>query len=328
MNNLAERIEPADNPFDNQQFLQDVLADLGQMPKTLPCKYFYDEAGSALFEKICDLDEYYITRTELEILRSAGDEIASLVGEGATIVEPGSGAGIKVQVLLKALFKPKKFIPLEISLDALRASANALQQKFPRLEVIPHRGDFTDQKDLQNLPLVSDQTERRLVFFPGSTIGNFTRDQAAEVMQNLRILAGENGLLLLGADLIKDRQRLISAYDDAKGVTAEFNKNLLVRINRELNANFDYHQGFQHRAVFNEALSRIEMHLVATADQQVSIAGEKIDFAEGETIHTENSHKYSPEIIAQLANNSGFEVTHQWSDKQQDFGLFLLKPCA
>ena len=230
MNNLAERREGAEVSLDYDQFLSDVVNGLTSEQKTLPCKYFYDELGSNIFEQICDLDEYYITRTELEILRNAGPEIARLIGEGVTIIEPGSGAGVKVQILLDALLHPRKFIPLEISLDALESSAQELKQKFPRLEIIPHRGDFTDQNDLKSLPLVSDQSEQRLVFFPGSTIGNFTRDEAVEVLSNLRLLAGENGWVLLGADLIKDRQRLVAAYDDSVGVTANFNKNLLVRI--------------------------------------------------------------------------------------------------
>ncbi len=325
MNNLAECFEETGKALDYPQFLADVLEGLSKEQKTLPCKYFYDEAGSNIFEQICELEEYYITRTELEILRSAGTEIADEMGEGVTIIEPGSGAGIKVQILLDALLHPRKFIPLEISLDALEASAQELKQKFPRLEIIPHRGDFTDHKDLGNLPLSSDQSERRLVFFPGSTIGNFSRAEAAEVLSNLRFLAGENGSVLLGADLIKDRQRLISAYDDSKGVTADFNKNLLVRINRELSADFDLDEGFEHQAIFNEELSRIEMHLVSTKDQVVRIDGQEITFARDETIHTENSHKYSAELFAEIAREAGLGITHQWTDAQQDFGLFLLK---
>lgn len=330
MNNLAERFEEDSHPSRvKAEFLQDVYkglnVDKGQQ-KTLPCKYFYDERGSQLFEDICDLDEYYITRTELDLLASIGQEVAELVGEGVTIIEPGSGAGVKVQILLDALLKPSRFIPLEISLDALEASTQKLKQKFPRLEVIPHQGDFTDERDLKKLPLVAEEADKRLVFFPGSTLGNFNREEAIEVLSNLRLLAGEQGQVLVGIDLLKDRNRLLAAYDDSLGVTAEFNKNLLARINTELNADFDYKQGFEHRAVFNEEYSRIEMHLVSKRDQEVSIGDNRVSFVEGETIHTENSHKYSPELFAEIAREAKLEITNQWSDDQQDFGLFLLKP--
>lgn len=325
MNNLAERFEE-DKSRAKQEFLIDVVSGLSAPRKTLPCKYFYDEKGSQLFEDICDLDEYYITRTELELLADIGEQIAKLVGEGVTIVEPGSGAGIKVQILLDALLKPSRFIPLEISLDALEASIQELKQKFPRLEVIPHQGDFTDERDLKKLPLIAEETDRRLVFFPGSTIGNFSREEAVGVLSNLRLLAGERGQVLVGIDLLKDRNRLLAAYDDSLGVTAEFNKNLLARINRELDANFDHQEGFDHRAVFNEEHSRIEMHLVSRLDQKVLIGDQSFSFAKQETIHTENSHKYSSELFAEIAREAKLEITHQWSDDRQDFGLFLLKP--
>lgn len=324
MNNLAERFEE-DKSRAKQEFLLDVVSGLSAQPKTLPCKYFYDEKGSQLFEDICDLDEYYITRTELDLLANIGEQIASLVGEGVTIVEPGSGAGIKVQVLLDALLKPSRFIPLEISLDALEASTQELKQKFPRLEVIPHQGDFTDERDLKKLPLVSEETDKRLVFFPGSTIGNFSRQEAIGVLANLRLLAGKQGQVLVGIDLLKDRSRLLAAYDDSLGVTAEFNKNLLARINRELDANFDHQEGFDHRAVFNEEHSRIEMHLVSRLDQEILIGDKSFVFAKEETIHTENSHKYSSDLFAEIAREAKLEITHQWSDDRQDFGLFLLK---
>ena len=324
MNNLAERFEE-DKSRAKQEFLIDVVSGLSAQPKTLPCKYFYDEKGSQLFEDICELDEYYITRTELDLLAGIGEQIADLVGEGVTIVEPGSGAGIKVQVLLDALLKPSRFIPLEISLDALEASTQALKQKFPRLEVIPHQGDFTDERDLKKLPLISEEADRRLVFFPGSTIGNFSRQEAIGVLSNLRLLAGEQGQVLVGIDLLKDRSRLLAAYDDSLGVTAEFNKNLLARINRELDANFDHKDGFDHRAVFNEEHSRIEMHLVSRLDQEVLIGDQSFAFAKEETIHTENSHKYSSQLFAEIAREAKLEITHQWSDERQDFGLFLLK---
>lgn len=323
MNNLAEKFSE-DSSRSKQEFLKDVLSGLSAQPKALPCKYFYDERGSELFEQICELDEYYITRTELALLEDIGAEVAELVGEGVTIIEPGSGAGQKVQILLQALLHPRKFIPLEISLDALEASTRELEQKFPRLQVIPHQGDFTDPADLEKLPLLQEKGERRLVFFPGSTIGNFTKLEAVEVLKNLGMLAGENGLVLLGVDLLKDRARLLNAYDDHLGVTADFNKNLLVRINRELDANFDFEQGFDHRAIFDEEASRIEMHLVSASDQIVEIANRAFEFKEGETIHTENSHKYSEQMIVQIATKAGLKIVRDWTDGSRDFALFLL----
>ncbi|MBT5331874.1 MAG: L-histidine N(alpha)-methyltransferase [Porticoccaceae bacterium] len=325
MSNLAENIAETDSRS-REEFLADVLAGLSTRPKTLPCKYFYDERGSILFEQICELEEYYITRTELALLSDIGAEVAELVGEGVTIIEPGSGAGVKVQILLDALLHPRKFIPLEISLDALEASTKELKQKFPQLRVIPHQGDFTDQKDLKKLPLLKEKSERRLVFFPGSTIGNFTRKEAVEVLNNLRILAGENGLVLVGVDLLKDRNRLLDAYDDHLGITADFNKNLLVRINRELDANFDFERGFDHRAVFNEQASRIEMHLVSASDQSVEIGDQKVEFDEGESIHTENSHKYSEQMVVQMVTEANLQVVRDWTDEGGDFALFLLEP--
>jgi|SaaInl5LU_22_DNA_1037371.scaffolds.fasta_scaffold05304_4 dimethylhistidine N-methyltransferase len=326
MNNLAERFEEDGGARAKQEFLQDVFEGLSASPKTLPCKYFYDEQGSNLFEQICELDEYYITRTELALLSDIGNEIAERVGEGVTIIEPGSGAGQKVQILLDALLHPRKFIPLEISLDALEASTQELEKKFPRLEVIPHQGDFTDKKDLKKLPLVEEDTEQRLVFFPGSTIGNFSPHEATEVLSNLRLLAGENGLVLVGVDMLKNRDRLLAAYDDSLGVTAEFNKNLLVRINRELSADFDIEEGFDHRAVFNEEASRIEMHLVANKDQQVAIRDEVFEFKQDESIHTENSHKYSQQMFVDMALEAGLKNVRNWTDAQADFALFLLRP--
>lgn len=324
MNNLAEKLADQDD-LARQEFLKDVVDGLSNRQKTLPCKYFYDERGSNLFEQICELDEYYITRTELALLEQVGNEIAELIGEGATIIEPGSGAGIKVQILLDALLSPSRFIPLEISLDALQTSTQQLKQKYPSLRVIPKQGDFTDQSTLQKLPLEESQAQGRLVFFPGSTIGNFSAEEAVEVLSNLKLLAGQKGLILIGIDLLKDRSRLLAAYDDSLGVTAEFNKNLLLRINNELEADFDIEEGFRHQALFNEEQSRIEMHLVSLKDQQVSIADQQFQFSEGETIHTENSHKYSQEFIAELATKAGLKITQQWSDSQKDFALFMLK---
>lgn len=328
MNNLAEPIQNPAIDRTKSDFLLAVLEGLSEPPRSLPCKYFYDARGSQLFEQICQLPEYYITRTELALLADIGQQVADQVGEGVSIVEPGAGAGQKVQVLLQALLHPRKFIPLEISLQALESSTRELQKKFPRLEVIPHQGDFTDQKDLTKLPLVTEDDDRRLVFFPGSTIGNFTRDEAIKVLGNLAVLAGSTGWVLVGVDLLKDRQRLLAAYNDSQGITADFNKNLLLRINTELGGDFDLEKGFAHQASFNESASRIEMHLQSLCDQQVSVAGRQFSFCQGETIHTENSHKYSQAMFSEMAGLAGLDVCQSWTDQNQDFALFLLVPSS
>ncbi|MGB2254127.1 MAG: L-histidine N(alpha)-methyltransferase [Spongiibacter marinus] len=304
-------------------FLHDVIHGLRQAQKTLPCKYFYDARGSRLFEEICLLDEYYLTRTEYSILRSSGKSIAEALSTYTEIIEPGAGSCQKVQLLLKQLPALPRYIPLEISVDALEHAITTLKERFPALRVHPVAGDFTAQACLDEVSTLC-QSGRRLVFFPGSTIGNFNRTEALGVLRSLKALAGPSGALLLGADLIKDRQRLLAAYDDKRGVTAEFNKNILRRINHDLNANFDVDDGFKHRAIFNEGLSRIEMQLVACREQTVNVAGEKMDFHRGEVIHTENSHKYSEQSIAELASAADMEIHRVWKDPQGDFGVFLL----
>lgn len=315
---LAAAIDSA-----NRQFLADVIAGLQQPQKTLPCKYFYDARGSALFEQICALDEYYVTRTEFSILRNSGAAIAAALSPYRAIIEPGAGSCSKVQLLLAAAPQIRQYLPLEISLAALKPAVKRLRQRFPQLDVQAVAGDFTAGRCLADIAERRNQ-QRSLVFFPGSTIGNFANGEAIAVLNSLRQLAGDNGAVLLGADLIKDQQRLLAAYDDAEGITAEFNKNILRRINRELDADFDIEHGFGHRAVFNEALQRVEMHLVARREQRVRIAGKTFQLRPDETIHTENSHKYTAQSIAQMAASAGLELTQHWRDLRGDFGLFLL----
>jgi len=304
---------------DQSEFLQDVLHGLHQSPPTLPCKYFYDRAGSELFEEICRLDEYYLTRSEIELLQQSRRSIAQHIAPSTTVIEPGAGAGLKAAILLEAMPSPQAFVPLEISASALEEATQSLQQRFPNLDIHPVEGDFTaDPSDIRTaLP----DTDNTLIFFPGSTIGNFSASEAIDVLRNLATLAGEHGQILVGADQIKDRQRLIRAYDDQKGTTAQFNKNILQRINRELDANFDL-DAFTHRAVYNESLDRIEMHLVAVGDQLVTIAGHSFAFTDGSFIHTENSHKYSDDSFQQLAQRAGLSMVNNW--RNGDIALYLL----
>lgn len=304
---------------DQPEFLQDVLQGLNQSPPTLPCKYFYDRAGSELFEEICRLDEYYVTRSEIDLLQQCSRQIAQHIEPSTTVIEPGAGAGVKAAILLDAMPSPRAFVPLEISASALEEATQSLHKRFPGLDIHPLEGDFT--ADPQHIRTALPETDNTLIFFPGSTIGNFSAPEAVEVLGNLSTLAGEDGHILVGADQIKDRQRLTSAYDDEKGITAEFNKNILKRINRELDANFNL-SGFVHRAIYNESLDRIEMHLVAQGDQRVTVSGYTFEFADGTFIHTENSHKYSDDSFRRLAQQAGLQMVQNWGNG--DVALYLL----
>lgn len=301
-------------------FLQDVIEGLSHSQKTLPCKYFYDETGSKLFEQICQLDEYYITRTELKLLENIKQELANSIGKDAVIIEPGAGAGKKIQILLHALESPQTYVPIDISKDFLFYSANVIQDRFPNIEVSPIQGDFT-----QPIKWLHKESDNRIVFFPGSTIGNFEPEDAVIFLDNMKGLIGDNGAIIIGVDRVKNRNTLIKAYDDSQDITAEFNKNLLVRINRELNGNFKLLQ-FKHKAIFNEINSRIEMHLVSEKEQDVLINGHNISFNKGESIHTENSHKYSDESFLQLVSQAGMKSIKSWSDKKSFLSIYYLIP--
>lgn len=309
----------------NMSFLSDVVSGLSNNKKTLPCKYFYNEAGSQLFEKICELDEYYITRTELALLKTYAQDIAELIGENAIVIEPGSGAGEKIQLLLDSLAKPLAYIPIEISGEFLQYSCEVIETKFPQLMVYPVEADFT-----KPLPHVAQTIKQQVgdnccLFFPGSTIGNFSPSEAVTLLSQFKELIGEKGSMLIGVDRLKSLGTLIPAYDDAKGVTAEFNKNLIKRINLELDANFKTDQ-FKHEARFNQEESRIEMHLVSQQEQAVTIGSHRFEFQNQETIHTENSYKYSDEVFVGLIQNSGLKVDVSWQDEQGLFSVYLLKP--
>jgi len=300
----------------------EVLAGLRAEQKTLPCKYFYDERGSALFDAICELPEYYLTRTELGIMETHVAAMAAALGPQLLLVEPGSGSSVKTRLLLDHLHRPVAYVPVDISRAHLVSAADRLNQLYPDLEVLPVCADFNQAFEI---PTPRRRAQRCAVYFPGSTIGNFEPPAAVALLHRLQRLAGPQGALLLGADLRKDRTVLESAYNDAAGVTAEFNLNILKRLNRELSADFDLAK-FQHRAVYDETEGCIEMHLISRCDQSATVAGEVFDFADGEVILTERSYKYSPELLATFAAKAGLRVEQMWTDDRRYFSVSLLSP--
>jgi L-histidine Nalpha-methyltransferase len=301
-------------------FLREVLDGLRRPRKELPCKYFYDDRGAELFEQICELDEYYLTRSELAILERHAPEMAERIGAGATLIEYGSGSGRKTLLLLDHLDQPVAYVPVDVNPKNLAASARQLAERYPALKVAPVCADFTKSFDLPT----KDRSSRRVVYFSGSTIGNFGPAEAMPLLANIVRLVGPGGGLLIAADLRKDRRILEAAYDDGQGVTAAFNLNLLAHVNRELGADFDLER-FKHCAFFNKDESRIEMHLVSLADQTVRIDGEAIPFRAGETIHTENSYKYTLDSFADMARQAGLRVERVWTDER---GLFSVQYCS
>ncbi len=300
-------------------FREDVIAGLSLPQKALPPKYFYDAAGSRLFEAICRLKEYYPTRSELSLTRAHLAGIARFAGRrshpAVTLIEYGSGASVKTRLLLRRL-RPSVYVPVDISGSALRAAARSLRREFPRLDILAVAGDFSRPL---NIPVFKGKG-RRVVYFPGSTIGNLTPEEAQAFLRMTRGQVGPQGAMLVGVDLKKDANLLHAAYNDAKGVTAAFNLNLLARINRELGADFDLRR-FRHYAFYNAALGRIEMHLVSLARQAVNIGNYRFAFEAGESIHTENSYKYSVEEFRALARRAGFKGEKVWLDPR---GLFAL----
>ncbi|MBH0018782.1 L-histidine N(alpha)-methyltransferase [Pseudoalteromonas sp. SWXJ133] len=308
------------------EFLNDVISGLTQQQKTLPCKYFYDDKGAALFEQITTLQEYYVTRTELSILAQHSKSIAQMLPENLSIIEPGCGSGKKVAYLLAHMANVKTFVPFEISEEMLSYSLAHLSPLFPDLAISPLLGDFTHSQMVKQLTKdTALDSQTNLVYFPGSTLGNFAPVKAIEIMNNFHRLCGVNGYVLIGVDLVKERQVLLDAYNDKAGVTGAFNKNLLQRINNELNGTFNI-DNFSHESRFNEQHSRIEMHLVSNRTQSVIINDQQIDFIEGESIHTENSHKYTLESFKQLAAQANLKLEQTWQDDSNYFALCLLRP--
>jgi dimethylhistidine N-methyltransferase len=300
--------------------LDDVLAGLTAPQKALSPKYFYDARGSELFEAICDLPEYYPTRTEMALMQRHAPEMARHLGPDCALIEYGSGASRKTPVLIAQL-RPAAYVAIDIAGEQLKASALRLADEFPQLMIVAVCADYSHPLQLPEIE--SLHARRRVIYFPGSTIGNFTPPEAGQFLRNVCTLAGAGGAMLVGVDLKKDPAVLHAAYNDAQGITAEFNINLLRRINRELGANFDL-SAFRHHAFYNAELGRIEMHLESLATQHVTLTGRRIDFRHGETIHTENSYKYSVDEFRQLACASGFEPQAVWTDAQQLFSVHYL----
>lgn len=305
---------------DTASFLDDVLEGLRNRPRSLPCKYFYDERGSHLFDAICELEEYYLTRTELAIMQRYAGEMAAQIGPGVMLVEYGSGASVKTRLLLDHLVEPAAYVPVDISKDHLQASADRLAALYPDVEVLPVCADFTcDFK----LPKSAQTPTHNAVYFPGSTIGNFRPEEAQQMLRQIVELCGCGGGVLLGVDLQKATNEIEAAYNDAEGITAAFNLNLLERISNELDGQVAIEQ-FAHRAAYNETEHRVEISLVSLCEQTIQLAGESFAFAAGESIHTEHSHKYTVEGFADLAADAGLTLRAHWTDDQQRFAVLHL----
>jgi dimethylhistidine N-methyltransferase len=300
-----------------ESFRDDVLAGLALAQKSIPPKYFYDEAGCRLFEEICELPEYYLTRTETAILRGNAADIAQFIGPDAELIEFGSGVQAKTRILIQAL-QTRLYVPIDIALDTLRASSNDLAGRFPWLNVAGICADYTRPLFLPRFSGVP--VRRKAVFFPGSTVGNFTPSEALEFLRQVRRTAGKGGALVIGVDLKKGKAVLDAAYADARGITARFNLNLLERINRELGGDFQTSR-FRHKAFYDPALGRVEMHLESLVSQIVHVAGRRFDFAPGETIHTEISCKYSVAEFQELGKRAGFSPEKVWTDPEQRFSV-------
>ncbi len=304
----------------SESFLEEALEGLRRPPRSIPCKYLYDARGSALFERICELDEYYLTRTELSILRTRVTEITALLGERCLLVEYGSGSSLKTRVLLDHLEQPAGYVPIDISRDHLEQSAHALTQRYPGLEVLPVCADYMAE---YAIPSCSGPVGKRVVYFPGSTIGNFLPDEAQVFLKRVSTVCGTGGGLLIGIDLHKDADTLEAAYDDAEGVSAAFALNLLERMNCELGADFRL-DAFDYDATYDESRRRIEMALVSRESQTVRLGGVEIALAEGERIRTEYSHKFTLEDFAALASAAGLEVERVWTDPAELFSVQYL----
>lgn len=308
--------EPTQNDF-----LRDVINGLSNDQKTLPCKYFYDARGSRLFDQICELEEYYPTRTEMAIMTDFIEEIGASLGPHCRLVEFGSGSSVKIRMILDHMEATEEYIPIEISREHMESSVRKLQEEYPDLRIRPICADYLEE---WHLPERSAEMARQVFYFPGSTIGNFDQSTALEFLRRIVSEAEQGDLLLIGVDRKKDPEVLHAAYNDADGVTAAFNMNLLERINRELDGDFDLSH-FYHEAIYNADAGRVEMHLVSKRAQKVSISGHRFEFEKGESIHTESSHKYHPEEFLAMAEEAGFRKDSFWTDARQWFSLFCLK---
>lgn len=304
-----------------ENFRDAVLAGLSRHRKALPCRFLYDEQGSELFEQICELPEYYLTRTEISILADRAPEIAESVGRYAQLIEFGSGSSRKVRLLLEELNDPAAYVAIDISRESLRRASEDLALEFPHVPVVAICADYLQPLRLPPMPSRNDG--RRLGFFPGSTIGNFTRNDAVDFLYGCRNVLGSDGMMLVGVDLKKDPELLNAAYNDAAGVTAAFNLNLLERINRELDGDFNLDR-FEHDAFYNQTAGRIEIYIRSLADQVVTVLGRTFGFEEGERIHTEDSCKYTVPEFQYLAAQAGFRPLRFWTDPNSLFAIHLL----
>lgn len=319
---LKQEVEDGQASLADPQFRADVLAGLARRPRAIPARWFYDHRGSELFEQITQLDEYYPTRTETAVLDGLCEELRAIVGTGRAVVEFGSGSSTKTPILLRCI-DPSAYVPIDISGEFLRESSRALSQAFPGLLVLPFEADFTQPLAL---PRTIERTPK-LGFFPGSTIGNLIPLAAVDLLRAMRASLGEGAMLLIGMDRIKPADVLVPAYDDARGVTAAFNLNLLERINRELDGTIPL-DAFRHRAVWNDDRARVEMHLEAVRDAAFTVAARPFDIAAGETIHTENSHKYGPRDSRILLRAGGWTPLREWTDAEDRFAVILAEAQA
>ena len=303
-------------------FFDDVIAGLTVRPQTLPCKYFYNERGSALFDQICAQHEYYLTRTELAIMRQHAAHMADLLGPKCLLIELGSGSSLKTRTLLTHLVEPAGYVPVDICEGHMTLAVRSLALAFPDLPVLPVAADFCSDF---GIPEGLQPHHRKVVYFPGSTIGNFTHNQAVSLLRRVRHAVGRQGGLLIGVDLAKDADILEAAYNDPAGVTQAFNLNLLHRLQDELDADVDVDQ-FEHRAFFNAKKSRIEMHLMSTVAQTILLGNTEVKFNPGETIYTEHSYKYTDEMFAAIAHEGGFKEVQVWTDEDHLFSARYLTP--
>lgn len=305
----------------NQDFLNDVLTGLGRARKSLSCRFFYDERGSRLFDEICELEEYYLTRTELAIMEDYASEMNQAIGPGIRLVEFGSGSSVKSRILLDNLKNPVAYVPVDISCEHLDHTVESLAKEYSHLEILPVCADFCREFAL---PKARSEPNRTVVYFPGSTIGNFLPRDAKNLLGHIAKLSGENGGLLIGVDLKKDVSLIELAYNDSLGVTAEFNLNLLKRMRRELDAELN-EDAFEHFAFYNSQAGRVEIYIRSLEEQTIRVAGEVFSLGAGELIHTENSHKYTVKEFAALANQAGVKLEKTWTDPKSYFAVMYFR---
>lgn len=313
---------PAIDPTD--QLIREAVDGLRRSPKELSPIWFYDERGSTLFDRICELPEYYLTRTELGLMQEHAAQMGQYIGSQAAVIEFGSGTSLKTRRLLERLESPVAYVPVDIAHQQLLDAASGLARDYPSLRIIPVCADFTQPFEL---PKIVTATPQRVVYFPGSTLGNLTQPQARHLLSSMRRMIGSSGAVLIGIDLKKDPRILEQAYNDATGITAQFNVNALRHLNRELGTNFDLH-AFEHQALWVESESRIEMRLISTRDQIVAIADTRIAIKRGEHLLTECCHKYTLDGFKELAASCQLAVAHSWTDPEQKFSVQLLRPAA